>query len=117
MNMDKQTIKAKWLEELRYGKHHQVTGTLKDQFGNGEYGYCCLGILAEKVMGLEVRIVDENIPYDEGDEEVYEKVRKLIGDLPLTNEFTYRNDTGYTFQKIADYIEHNWNPDAEENVE
>ena len=44
MNIDKQTIKAKWLEELRSGKHHQITGTLKDQFGNGEYGYCCLTV-------------------------------------------------------------------------
>ena len=64
--MDKQTIKAKWLEELRSGKHHQITGTLKDQFGNGEYGYSCLGILAEKVVGMEVRIMDEDIPWDDG---------------------------------------------------
>ena len=116
MNMDKQTIKAKWLEELRSGKHHQITGTLKDQFGNGEYGYCCLGVLAEKVMGLEVRIMDEDIPYDEGDTAIYVIVDKIIGDCLLT-ACSEKNDEGWTFKEIADYIEHNWNPDAEETVE
>ena len=116
MNMDKQTIKAKWLEELRSGKHHQITGTLKDQFGNGEYGYCCLGILAEKVMGMEVRIMDEDIPWDDGDPLVYKKVGEIIGDC-LTASCSDRNDEGWTFPEIADYIEHNWNPDAEETVE
>ena len=116
MNMDKQTIKAKWLEELRSGKHHQITETLKDQFGNGEYGYCCLGVLAEKVMGLEVRIADEGIPYDSGDPIVYQKVDKILGKC-LSAQCSDKNDDGYTFSEIADYIERNWNPDAEETVE
>ena len=116
MNMDKQTIKAKWLEELRSGKHHQITGTLKDQFGNGEYGYCCLGVLAEKVMGLEVRIMDEDIPYDSGDPIVYQKVDKILGKC-LSDQCSDKNDDGYTFSEIADYIEHNWNTGAEETVE
>ena len=38
--MTKEEIKTKWLEELRSGNHHQIKNTLKDQFGNGEYGYC-----------------------------------------------------------------------------
>ena len=116
MNMDKQTIKAKWLHELRSGKHHQVTRTLKDQFGNGEYGYCCLGVLAEKVMGMEVRIADENIPFDEGNPIVYKKVGEIVGEC-LSAQCSDKNDDGYTFRTIADYIEHNWNPDAEETVE
>ena len=108
--MDKQTIKAKWLEELRSGKHHQITGALKDRFGNGEYGYCCLGVLAEKVMGMEVRIADEGNP------NVYKKVREIVGEC-LAAQCSGKNDDGYTFREIADHIEHNWNPDAEENVE
>ena len=109
--MLKTEIKAKWLEELRSGKHHQVTKTLKDQFGNGEYGYCCLGVLAEKVMGMEVRIADEDIPYDSGDPFVYEKVDEILGGCLAAN-FSDKNDDGYTFRAIADYIEHNWNPDV-----
>ena len=116
MNMDKQTIKAKWLHELRSGKHHQVTRTLKDQFGNGEYGYCCLGVLAEKVMGMEVRIADEDIPYDEGDPIVYKKVGEIVGEH-FSDELSYKNNQGWTFKEIANHIEYNWNPDAEETVE
>lgn len=105
--MDKQTIKTKWLEELRSGNHHQIKSTLKDQFGNGEYGYCCLGVLAEKVMGLEVRIVDENIPNDEGDLSVYEEVNDTIGDH-LSARCSNKNDEGWTFKEIADFIEREW---------
>ena len=111
--MLKTEIKAKWLEELRSGKHHQITGTLKDQFGNGEYGYCCLGILAEKVMGMEVRIAGEDIPYDSGDPFVYKKVDEILGGFLAAN-CSDKNDDGWTFPKIADYIEHNWDPDTEE---
>ena len=114
--MTKEEIKVKWLEELRSGNHHQVTGTLKDQFGNGEYGYCCLGILAEKVMGLEVRIANEDIPNDIGDPIVYKKVVEIVPEC-LSADYSDKNDGGYTFQEIADFIEHNWNPDAEETVE
>ena len=114
--MTKQTIKAKWLEELRSGKHYQIGGTLKNQFGNGEYGYCCLGVLAEKVMGMEVPIDDETIPYDEGNPIVYKKVGEIVGEC-LSAQCSDKNDDGWTFPEIADYIELNWNPDAEETVE
>ena len=116
LNMTKEEIKTWWLEELRSGKHHQITGTLKDQFGNGEYGYCCLGVLAEKVMGMEVPIADEAIPYDEGNTGIYEKISNTIGQH-FSNWCSRKNDTGWAFPEIADYIEHNWNPDAEETVE
>ena len=114
--MTKEEIKAKWLEELRSGNHHQVTGTLKDQFGNGEYGYCCLGVLAEKVMGMEVRIADENILMDMGDQFVYGEVDKILGGCLLV-QCSDKNDDGYTFQEIANYIELNWNPDDKETAE
>ena len=115
MNMDKQTIKAKWLEELRSGKHHQITETLKDQFGNGEYGYCCLGVLAEKVMGLEVRIMDENISNDIGDPIVYNKVGEIVPQ-GLVADYSSKNDEGWTFPEIADYIERSWEPYDKETV-
>ena len=107
MTMDKQTIKTKWLEELRSGNHHQIQGTLKDQFGNGEYGYCCLGVLAEKVMGLEVRIMDGDAPNDVGDTGIYEKIGNTIGQY-FSDECSRKNDTGWTFEKIADLIEKDW---------
>lgn len=105
--MTKEQIKAKWLEELRSGKHHQIQRTLKDQFGNGEYGYCCLGVLAEKVMNLEVRIAHEDIPDDEGDTKIYEEVNNIIG-KHLSAECSQNNDEGWTFEEIADLIERKW---------
>lgn len=105
--MTKAEIKTKWLEELRSGNHHQVQFTLKDQFGNGEYGYCCLGVLAEKVMGLKVRIMDEDILDDEGDTEIYEKISNIIG-YHFSDLYSHKNDSGWTFAEIADLIERNW---------
>lgn len=105
--MNKLEIKTKWLEELRSGNHHQIRGTLKDQFGNGEYGYCCLGVLADKVMGLEVRIADENIPNDEGDQEIYDEVNDLLSHH-FSSQCSGKNDTGWTFAEIADFIEREW---------
>ena len=114
--MTKEEIKTKWLEELRNGNHHQIKRTLKDQFGNGEYGYCCLGVLAEKVMGLEVRIMDEDIPDDIGDPTIYKKVVEIVPEC-LAADCSDNNDEGWTFPEIADYIESNWNLDTEETVE
>lgn len=105
--MTKTEIKTRWLEELRSGNHHQIQNTLKDQFGNGEYGYCCLGVLAEKVMGLEVRIVDEEILDDEGDQEIYDEVNDLLSHH-FSAQCSDRNDNGWTFVEIADFIEKEW---------
>ena len=117
MNMDKQTIKAKWLEELRFGNHHQVAGTLKGIKSDGTIGYCCLGVLEEKVLGNQVTAVqlldlheDMGVEY-EGPTSTYERLRDdVIGVHTLTDELVDMNDTGWTFSEIADYIEHNWNP-------
>lgn len=104
--MIKEEIKTRWLEELRSGNHHQIQGTLKDQFGNGEYGYCCLGVLADKVMGLEVRIAYEDDP-DEGDTKIYNEVNNILG-RHFSYQCSYKNDEGWTFVEIADYIEREW---------
>lgn len=109
--MTKEQIKTKWLEELRSGKHHQITETLKDQFGNGEYGYCCLGVLAEKVMGINIPLpehtIDSDKDWDEGPSEIYKEVNNLIG-KHLSAECSQNNDDGWTFIEIADLIERKW---------
>ena len=124
LNMTKEEIKAKWLEELRSGNHHQVTGTLKGIKSDGTIGYCCLGVLEEKVLGNQITAVqlldpDEDLGVEyEGPVSTYERLKEdVIGDWPLTDDFIEKNDNGCTFPEIADYIEHNWNPDAEETVE
>ena len=125
MNMDKQTIKAKWLEELRFGGHEQVPGTLKADKPEGTIGYCCLGVLEEKVLGNQITAVQLLDPSGvglvmdyEGPTSTYERIKEdVIGNRSLVYELIQMNDNGWTFPKIADYIEHNWNPDPEETVE
>ena len=104
--MTKEEIKTKWLEELRSGNYHQIKETLKDQFGNGEYGYCCLGVLAEKVMGIDIPVPEHTIR-DEGPKEIYDKVSEILGAY-FSAQCSDRNDNDWTFVEIADYIERDW---------
>ena len=122
--MTKEEIKTKWLEELRHGGHEQVPGTLKGIKSDGTIGYCCLGVLEEKVLGNQITAVqlldpDEDLYFGyDGPEGTYVRLKEdVIGDWPLTDDFIEKNDDGCTFSEIADYIELNWNPDAEETVE
>ena len=125
MNMDKQTIKAKWLHELRHGGHEQVPGTLKGIKSDGTIGYCCLGVLEEKVLGNQITAVQLNDPSEvdlemnyEGPTSTYERIKEdVIGNRSLTDNFIEKNDEGWTFPEIADYIESNWNPNVDETVE
>ena len=121
--MTKEEIKAKWLEELRNGGHDQVTETLKGIKSNGKIGYCCLGVLEEKVLGNQVDAVkivglyeDMGVGY-EGPTSTYERLKDDVIGVTLTDDLVEKNDNGWTFKEIADYIEHIWNPDSEETVE
>ena len=124
--MKKTEIKTKWLHELRNGGHKQVQGTLKGIKSDGTIGYCCLGVLEEKVLGNQVDAVkivalDEDIHHIigyEGPTITYDRLKEdIIGNLELTDELMDMNDTGWSFIQIANYIERNWNPDPEETVE
>lgn len=123
--MKKTEIKAKWLHELRYGGHEQVPGTLKGIKSDGTIGFCCLGVLEEKVLGKELNVINLLDPDDpqhvqdyEGPAEVYVYLKNVVvGDQSLTGDFMQKNDDGWTFPEIADYIERIWNPDVDETVE
>ena len=126
-NMTREEIKTKWLHELRNGSYDQVTETLKGIKSDGTIGYCCLGVLEEKVLGnylLAEGLVepeyDTDKPYycNEGPVNVYERLKKdVIGNRSLADDLIQMNDGGCTFKYIADFIENNWNPDTEETVE
>ena len=127
LNTTKEEIKTWWLEELRNGGHDQVPGTLKGIKSDGTIGYCCLGVLEEKVLGnylLAEGLVepeyDTDKPYygNEGPENTYAHLKDdVIGNRLLADDLIQMNDGGCTFKYIADYIEDNWNPDTEETVE
>ena len=123
-NMTKAEIKAKWLHELRNGGHKQIQGTLKGIKSDGTIGYCCLGVLEEKVLGNQITAVKLLDPDDielgsgyEGPTSTYDRLRKdIIGDWSLTDDFMEKNDNDSTFAQIADYIEDTWNTDSNEIV-
>ena len=115
--MKKTEIKTKWLHELRYGGHKQVQGTLKGIKSDGTIGYCCLGVLEEKVLGNQVDAV-KIVTLDEvihhiigyaGPTITYNRLKEdIIGNLELTDELMDMNDTGWSFVQIANYIEREW---------
>lgn len=123
--MLKTEIKAKWLHELRHGGHEQVPGTLKGIKSDGTIGFCCLGVLEEKVLGHQVTAVKLLDPDDvdlymeyEGPKKTYIYLKEvIIGSGELVDQYTDKNDDGWTFPEIADYIERTWNPDVDETVE
>jgi hypothetical protein len=99
-------IKAKWITALRSGQYQQVTSYLRTT-----QGFCCLGVLCDI---LEPQLWRKPILYDN----VNYTHRNGAGGLPdgetLTianislqdsEELSYRNDHGHSFQEIAPYIE------------
>ena len=117
--MNKQEIKTKWIAELRSGNHKQIKGTLKGQTeDNTGAGFCCLGVLEEKVLGnnlvtTEVLVsdYDGDLYYNtEGPQEIYDKFRRsdFLGDSLVTRLTSMNDEEGYTFAEIADYIEAKW---------
>lgn len=43
-----QDVKAKWVKALRSGEYKQARGMMRvDGDTEGEYGYCCLGVLCD----------------------------------------------------------------------
>lgn len=98
----------KWLKALRSGKYKQGTERLKTSKG----GYCCLGVACAELYGDRAR----GKWFNEGEI----APDKLVEDLSLHNRdariytkhgkmgsLTRANDSGATFEEIADFIEQN----------
>lgn len=99
MNKD---LKEKWITALRSGKYKQGKGQLRDNI-DGEYHYCCLGILCE-VAGLQISPGGMHIA---GAPEGYEPLQKINKNFNPVGELARMNDDGHSFEEIADYIEEN----------
>jgi hypothetical protein len=117
----KKRVKEQWVAALRSGKYRQGQSSLAE---GGKY--CCLGVLCE--VALENRLplnVEDNVstygdPWRAYDGEssflpkrVYEWATLKKGRGPLRDDFDLpggtnlveANDTGKTFEEIADLIE------------
>jgi hypothetical protein len=113
-------LKAKWIEALRSGKFPQATGELKKIRSGEVVGFCCLGVLCEltgkdgpsqsnfgflnddtaKELGLPVASEEEVAKFVNG--------ARSVNDLEGKSfqiRAAGRNDGGWTFQQLADWIE------------
>ena len=110
-------IKGKWIHALRSGEYEQGRKGLMDvEFDTPRY--CCLGVLCDlAVKGgmIPPANVDSEEDYlgrfGEAIEAEYLpwEVKEWVGGIAVEDEtaLTIMNDTGMTFDKIADYIEEN----------
>lgn len=120
-------VKAKWIDALRSGEYSQTDGALQD-----EHGFCCLGVLCDlysKSHGMSWKVLDltevphqnHNRFYFENESEFLPQSVREWADLSGCNptiieydeednseteyEISTLNDSGYTFDRIANIIE------------
>ena len=105
-------VKQKWLSALRSGDYQQTRSYLRN-----EDGFCCLGVLCDlygKEHNVEWNLANSGINYEFQDEpeclppSVVEWAG-VVGTDPVIGNgeafLSQLNDTGYTFNEIADLIE------------
>jgi len=113
----RRVLKAKWVAALRSGKYKQGRGFLKAKDSEGDWTYCCLGVLCE-VAGLKEKFVREtdidlNRVLFEGSYSATVPEIFGIGDYGILNRsvdgaqsLASLNDIRkFTFDMIADVIE------------
>jgi hypothetical protein len=109
-------IKAQWTAALRSGEYQQGTGQLAQKH-EGEWQFCCLGVLCELAVKADqdVTVTDGNI------DRLYDGQAALLprsvagwagintyGDFyadGYDQSLTAKNDNGMPFTEIADLIE------------
>lgn len=108
----KQAVAEQWITALRSDEYTQCTGQLKD--GGG---YCCLGVLTDLYVkaGEPGQWEDHNFIYT--DEPGYQRTEAFAVPYPVVawaglKETKYatalNDDERWSFSKIADWIESNW---------
>lgn len=109
------TIKQRWVAALRSGEYAQGKSVLRNQ----DNQYCCLGVLTDlyaKEFNISWKYDDDNNSYALTNE-AFGSSTYLIPSViqwaelssfnPIVQDFTlsYMNDSGKTFEEIADAIE------------
>lgn len=107
---NKERIK-KWVDALRSGKYKQARGALRENVGEGEYTYCCLGVatdIYEKETGNEIEWKNkEYLPL-----EVMDWYGLEANNPELTvDSYDYpaselNDELFWSFRDIADAVEH-----------
>lgn len=95
------TFKKKWLKALRSGKYAQGATALRDGTR-----YCCLGVACHIAGATGIK--DKGYIENGAKSKIksINKVPKLLhGEADVPNVLAHLNDTGNTFEQIADVIE------------
>lgn len=113
-------FKKRWIAALRSGKYTQGVGRL-GQSNNGKYLHCCLGVACE-IVGVPRQVISRNnmimsstllnnseIPV------ILKSVENAKVTLPtkrgniytVCDKLAKMNDSGKSFERIANYIEKN----------
>lgn len=90
-----------WCEALRSGKYEQTNGTLT---ACGKF--CCLGVLDDLYPELNLAGKNENSLGNH----IKAGLKTGLGHLPSGGVLAYMNDSGSTFNEIADVIEAEYCP-------
>lgn len=113
----KKSIKNKWVKALRSGEYLQCKGALTKQDADCNDTFCCLGVLTNLYVE-EVGVSKLHKGYwtlnEEGAALLSKPVMKWSG-VSLDSgrifkkpSLAYQNDSGKTFNEIADIIDKNW---------
>lgn len=101
----------KWLAELRNPENKQTSGRLASRnWFTDERGFCCLGLLCEKVLDFDLSTPNPSGHGDSWerstgeDEDAPGPLMKAVGELDR-HTLAVMNDEGRTFQEIADHLE------------
>lgn len=104
--MDKK-LKREWVKELRDPKRKQGTGAMC-MFEDGEFYFCCLGVLVDIAHDGEWERISVNQYRSEacGSGMPTEMFLSSVGlDPGIASDLASMNDEGASFAKIADRIE------------
>jgi hypothetical protein len=100
-------LKARWIKALTSGEYDQTSTYLKRGLRSGVYpaGYCCLGVLLE----IEGNDFDKDEHYFKDDYTMKMLTGEFMNKVGITaaaaDEFAEMNDSGRSFDDIAEQIE------------
>jgi hypothetical protein len=118
----KENVKQEWVTALRSGEYEQCNGILRYTELNGRQSFCCLGVLTDLARkdGLSVEADDGTFIHNDEGGWLHPKVMdwaglaepdpvlresSLVISTSLPTSLSVLNDSGRTFEEIADYIE------------
>jgi hypothetical protein len=110
-----------WVKALRSGNYQQGQARLKFKNDEGEFSYCCLGVLGEisGVDSQDLEIFSQLYTHEMqekagitswyGTPTSEDKINVKIGNrLQSFASLAHANDRGATFKEIANWIEKNY---------